>query len=194
MPYALIMIAKLTGVVDELEERSVILDVHGVGYEVWVAKSLRDKLKKGDALSVRIYHRVGDDAETLYGFADQEALIFFELLLTVPSVGPRTALNILDVAPLPVLAQAVNENDTTLLTKVSGVGRKTASRIVVELKGKLAAGVIQTTFGSMQQDAIEALVSLGYSMAQAREHISRLPASVTSVEEAVRTVLKEKVH
>jgi Holliday junction DNA helicase RuvA len=187
------MIARLTGQVIEREARAVILDVHGVGYRVDVLKSLRETIKRGDQLSLRIYHQVSEDSETLYGFAKKEDLEFFELLLTVPSVGPRTALNILDIAPPPTLAQAVIENDTALLTKVSGVGRKTAERIIVELKGKIATRPAKGVPGSLQQEVISALTSIGYTATQAREVVSKLPPTVTTVEEAVRAVLQEKV-
>ncbi len=187
------MIVRLTGQVIEREERALVLDVHGVGYRVAVLSTLHGKVKRGDSLTVRIYHHVADDNETLYGFATKEDLTFFELLLTVPSVGPRTAMNILQVAPPAVLTQAINEDDTTLLTKVSGVGRKTAERIILELKGKLAKLPVSGIVGTIQSEAIEALTSIGYTQNQARDLVQQLPKDITSVEEAVKAALKEKV-
>lgn len=187
------MIARLTGQIIEREEKGIILDVAGVGYRVAVLSVFRDKVKRGDRATLRIYHHTNDDGQTLYGFATKEDLIFFELLLTVPSVGPRTAINILEAAPPATLAQAVNEQDTALLTKVSGVGRKTADRIIIELKGKIAALPVVGFSGAIQQETITALTSIGYSAVQARELVQKLPKEITTVEEAVRAVLKEKV-
>lgn len=187
------MIARLTGSIAEREERSIILDVQGVGYRVKVLTSLREKVKRGDRVSLRVHHHVTGDTEELFGFATKEDLTFFELLLTVPSVGPRTALNILDVAPPATLSQAVTEGDTTLLTKVSGVGRKTAERILVELKGKIASLPSVYLPGALQHEIITALTSIGYAPNHARELVGKLPASISSVEEAVRAVLQEAV-
>lgn len=187
------MIARLTGQIIEREERGIILDVNGVGYRIAVLSPFREKSKRGDRVTLRIYHHSNDDGESLYGFATKEDLTFFELLLMVPSVGPRTAMNILEVAPPKTLAQAINEQDTALLTKVSGVGRKTADRIIIELKGKITALPIAGLSGVIQQEAMVALTSIGYSAVQARELVQKLPKEITTVEEAVRAVLKEKV-
>lgn len=187
------MIARLKGSVVEREEKGLVIDVQGVGYRVAVLRELRERVRAGTEVTLRVHHHVGDDNENLYGFDLQETLHFFELLLTVPSVGPRTAMNILDIAPPPVLSQAVNEENTALLTKVAGVGRKTAERILVELKGKLATLVTPGIAGSIQEEAVAALTGMGYSLTQARALVSTLPSSVTSVEEAIRFTLKARV-
>lgn len=187
------MIARLTGQVIEREERGVILDVHGVGYRVAVLASFREKLKRGDRISIRIHHHITDDLESLYGFASKEDINFFNLLLTVPSIGPRTAMNILEIAPPKTLAQAIFDQDTALLTKVAGVGKKTAARILVELKGKIAVMPKATIAGGIQQEALNALTSIGYTSSQAKALIAKLPPTITTVEEAVRAALKEKV-
>lgn len=187
------MIARLTGTVVDREEKGLILDVQGVGYRVAALRELRERVKIGAELTLRIHHHVAADDEVLYGFDRQEALRFFELLLTVPSVGPRTAMSILEIAPPPVLAQAISEKNTALLTKVAGVGRKTAERIVVELKEKLAKTSVVGVPSGVQEETVGALVSMGYSLTQARALISTLPASVTSAEEAIRFTLKAKV-
>ena len=187
------MIARLTGQIIEREEKGVILDVNGVGYRIAVLLPFRDTAKRGDRVTLRIYHHSNDDGESLYGFATKEDLTFFELLLMVPSVGPRTAMNILEVAPPKTLSQAINEQDTALLTKVSGVGRKTADRIIIELKGKIAVLPIVGLSGAIQQETMVALTSIGYSATQARELVQKLPKDIATVEEAVRAVLKEKV-
>src|SRR5687768_15194776 len=145
------MIARLTGKVVEREPKALILDVQGVGYRVAVLATALERTKVGDTVTLKIHHQVSDDAEALYGFIKNEDLQYFQLLLTVPSVGPRTAMNILEIAPPATLAQAVSERDTGLLTKVSGIGRKTANRIIVELQGKLDALPTATSPGSNVQ-------------------------------------------
>ena len=186
------MIATLSGTVQEIEEGSVILAVGGVGYRVLVLRSLLATVKSDQELTVRVYHHVSDSAETLYGFATKEDVQFFELLLTVPSVGPRTALNILDVAPPRTLAQAVAAKDVKLLTKVSGVGRKTAERILVELKEKFKDTPVSGVVADVSEEALSVLVNMGYTKAQAREVLQKLPEDVSSVEEAIKAVLQQQ--
>lgn len=188
------MIARLTGQIIEREEKAVILDVGGIGYRVAVLGSFRDKTKRGDKVTLRIYHHTNDDGQSLFGFLTKEDQTFFELLLTVPSVGPRTAMNILEAAPPATLTQAISEQDTSLLTKVSGVGRKTADRIIIELKGKITALPVAGTKTAIQADTVAALTSIGYTVAQARVLVQKLPKDITTVEAAVRAALKEKVR
>lgn len=186
------MIAKLKGTVIEREEGSIVLDVSGVGYRVAVLPSLQQKARDGAELSLQIYHQVSSEAQALFGFEKSEDLKCFKLLLTVPSVGPRTAMSILEAAPPRVLAQAVAEGDIILLTKVSGVGRKTAERILIELKEKIEVSLASGAVGGVQQETIEALVSIGFTIQQAREAVSKLPKSVSTTEEAVRHVLQRQ--
>jgi holliday junction DNA helicase RuvA len=184
------MIAQLTGKVLEIEPKALIVDVNGVGYRVRVVSSLESSVQVGQPVTLRIYHQISDDNEVLFGFATKEDLRFFELLLTVPSVGPKTALNILDVAPPKTLAQAVATGDIKLLTNISGVGRKTADRILVELKSKFKDLPITGIVGDIHQETMSVLINMGYSRSQAREVVQNLPTGVESVEEAIRTVLK----
>ncbi|MDZ4225685.1 MAG: Holliday junction branch migration protein RuvA [Candidatus Andersenbacteria bacterium] len=187
------MIAKLTGKVWEVEEKSLVLDVGGVGYRVAVSGALLKNMKAGEELVLEIHHHVSSENEALYGFRDKEGLRYFNLLLTVPSVGPRTAMNILDIAPPRTLAQAVAGSDVKLLTRVSGVGKKTAERILVELKGKIGAEKIVTGVrGDVQDETMSALLNLGFTTSQARAVVQKLPKQVKTVEEAVREALKTK--
>lgn len=193
------MIAQLMGKVLELEAKSIILDVNGVGYRVRVLATLEPTIQVGQIISLRIYHQISADNEALYGFASKEDLYFFELLLTVPSVGPKTAMNILDVAPPSTLARAVINGDVKLLTKISGVGRKTVDRILVELKNKvkdLPAGLggvpITGIVGDIHQETLSVLINMGYSRAQAREVVQNLPPGMASVEEAVKAILQKQ--
>jgi len=186
------MIAILTGKVIEKEDKALILDVQGIGYRVAALASVRDEVGLGEEVTLRIHHHMTSEAESLYGFMTKEELQVYELLLSVPSVGPKTAMSILEIAPAPVLEQAVAENDTTLLTKVSGVGKRTAERIIVELRERIQTSTKhKAPTGSVQHEAVEALISIGFSPTQAREKVSSLPKNVGSVEEAVKAALRQ---
>jgi holliday junction DNA helicase RuvA len=164
------MIAYITGKVIEREEKALIIDVQGVGYRVFVGTVLREKARKGETVTLRIYHHISEGGQALFGFEEREEQQYFELLLTVPSIGAKMARNILDVAPPRVLDQAVATKDVTLLTKVSGVGKRTAERLVVELQEKIKAPKKKDgVSGALQQEIIEALTSIGYTPAQARQ-------------------------
>lgn len=184
------MIARLQGIVIDQEDKALVIDVQGVGYRVFTLSSVRKKSQMNTPLTLFIHHHVSDTEETLYGFSSKNYLEHFKLLLTVPTIGPRTAMNILEIASPATLAQAVAENDTELLTKVSGIGRKTAGRIIIELKGKIAEIKQRVPSGSVQQETIEALVSLGYTRAQAKTAAAKLAPAITTVEDAVRAVLQ----
>ncbi len=186
------MIARISGTICEKEDRSVVIDTNGVGYRVYVGVMLLSQIQEGDQIVLYTYHHITDAGQDLYGFQDTREQAYFKLLLTVPTVGAKTARSILDIAPPDVLEQAVVGHDVGLLTKVSGVGKRTAERIVVELHEKIqktsqAKGAPKS---SVQQDAMEALISLGFSTSQARVAVGQLPAEVQTVEEAVKQVLQ----
>lgn len=186
------MIARISGTVVAIEARGVIVDVGGVGYRVTVGGAVLTRIEVGQELTLRTYHHIKEDGQELYGFEEEREERYFKLLLTVPSVGARTARNILDVTPPDTLEQAVASEDVAALTKVSGVGKRTAERILVELKDKLDAPAAGMTTGvvAVQQETVEALVSLGWSQAQARKIAAELPKEVETVEEAVKLALK----
>lgn len=184
------MIAYLTGKTIEREPKALIVDVGGVGYRVYVGSRLREKTAKGSEITLQIHHHISEERQDLYGFADATELRYFQLLLTVPSIGAKTARNILDIAPPGVLDQAVTDSDVALLTKVSGIGKKTAQRIIIELKEKLDAPKKRSVSGTLQHETMEALVSIGFSPTQARQVVGNLPKDVKTVEEAVKAALK----
>lgn len=186
------MIARISGTVVGIEGKALIIDVGGLGYRVVAGGAVLTQVQMGQEVTLRTYHHIREDGQELYGFEEEREERYFKLLLTVPSVGARTARNILDVAPPDTLEQAVAAEDVGVLTKVSGVGKRTAERILVELKEKLdtpAAGGVASG-AAVQQETVEALVSLGWSQAQARKLAAELPKEVSSVEEAVKLALK----
>ncbi|MFA5124587.1 MAG: Holliday junction branch migration protein RuvA [Patescibacteria group bacterium] len=156
-------------------ENFAVIDVSGVGYKVYVLDRLLNDLAIGQTAEAFIYTQVAEGVLDLYGFATHEELEFFELLLSLSGIGPRSALDILRKAKIDDIITAVQSGNHEILAKVSGIGPKTAEKIVTGLKDKLggtmtgAAASWNDSFG----DALEALVSLGYSAGQAREALSQ---------------------
>jgi Holliday junction DNA helicase RuvA len=168
------MIGYLKGRVIDQDLKSVILDVSGVGYKIYTNTALLDSKK--DALEFWTYLAVRENALDLYGFTSKEELGFFELLITVSGIGPKSAMGILTVASVSNLRNAIVSGDTSHLIKVSGVGKKNAEKIVVELKDKLTGfeGGVST---SADVDVIEALKALGYGEREAREALKKVTDS-----------------
>ncbi len=182
------MIGHLTGKIIWSDLKFVILDVAGVGYKIHrphaeIAGALRD----AEVASFWTYLAVRENALDLYGFEKKEELDFFELLLTVSGIGPKSALAILSVASLRNLREAISTGDTGHLVKVSGIGRKNAEKIVVELKDKLENFDGDTSL-SGDLDALEALKTLGYSERQSREALKKTDGKNT--EEKIIAALK----
>ena len=157
------------------KDNFVIIDVNGVGYKVAVLDPVLNGLSLGQILTLHIYTQVAETALDLYGFASREELDFFELLMTISGIGPRSAMDILRKAKIPDLVQAVETGNFQVLAKVSGIGPKTAEKIVLGLKNKLNGSSTgdNTIWDSGFGDALEALVSLGYSTGDAREALNQ---------------------
>lgn len=190
------MIRHLTGTIIDISPTTVVLDVAGVGYLVHTTKS---NYALEHPASFWTYQAVRETALDLYGFTTRDELEIFELLLTLPKVGPKSAAGILAQADIALLKKAVIENDATYLSKMSGIGKKTAEKIVLELRDKFEAlGVVEADSYSpggqhenaMISDTIDALVSLGYPQSDARRVVQTLPANITNANDAVRTALK----
>src|SRR3989344_1509791 len=184
------MIAELAGEVKRKDGRGIVLDVHGVGYLVRVVKEHGDKLKLGEEASLLTYLAVRENALDLYGFETAEGLNYFELLITVPGIGPKSALAVLSLAAPDVLRRAIVADDTTYLTRVSGIGRKSAEKIIVTLKDKLGRREGETDLLTDEVEALEALQALGYTLAQAREALKHVPETAHDTGEKVRAALK----
>ena len=185
------MIAELTGEVKRKNGRGIVLDVHGVGYRAHLVKEHLEKLKIGAGVTILTYLAVRENALDLYGFADAEALDYFELLITVPGIGPKSALAILSLAAPEVLRRAILADDTPYLTRVSGIGRKSAEKIIVTLKdklGRLATG--ESGLLADEVEALEALQALGYTLAEARGALKNIPPEATDTGEKVKAALK----
>lgn len=190
------MIAKLTGTVSDVGIRHVVVDVGGVGYKVFVTDDTHHLLKKGDRASLLTYLAVREDAMDLYGFTTKKDKEFFELLIGVSGIGPKSALNILSLVSADILASSIRTGSVAHLVKVSGLGKKTAEKIVLELKDKLGkvSGEMSSEFTagmSSDMDAIEALKALGYDADDAREALKKVGKNVSDIGAKVKAALKE---
>ncbi len=187
------MIARLTGVLSEKAPPFVLLDVHGVGYEVQVPMSTFYNLPElGAKVTLLTQFIVREDAQLLYGFLSAVEREAFRELIKITGVGPRIALAVLSGLSTNELAQAVAAQEAGRLVKVPGIGKKTAERLLLELKGKLApalgaAGVV--VVNDAQADILQALIALGYSDKEAQAALKALPADV-SVSDGIKLALK----
>ena len=189
------MIGHLEGRVAGVRAGFAIISAGGVGYKVRATRETLAGLRSKEEASLWTHLAVREDALDLYGFADEEALGFFELLLTVSGIGPRSALAILDIAEVPTLRSAIAAGNDSYLTKISGIGKKTAAKIVLELKDKVGnlrgSDDIGLTAGmSSDMDAIEALKSLGYDPDEAREALKKVPKDISDTGAKVKAALK----
>ena len=167
------MIGSIKGKIILKTEKFVIVETGGVGYKISVSPDTLSKLKKTDELvSFWIHTHVREDILDLYGFLDRQELEFFEMLINVSGIGPKGALSILGIASIETLRKAISTGDTAYLTKVSGIGRKTAEKIIIELRDKMGEAKTGTSLQG-ELDALEALRSLGYSQSEAREALKK---------------------
>ena len=189
------MIGKLTGTLLEKSPPQVLVDCHGVGYEVDVPMSTFYNLPAiGEKVSLLTQFGVREDAQLLFGFGSAEERNAFRQLLKITGVGARTALSILSGLSVADLAQAVTAQEAGRLVKVPGIGKKTAERLLLELKGKLGAELPAVPGGGglqneAQLDILQALVALGYSDKEAQLALKALPADV-GVSEGIMLALK----
>lgn len=187
------MIGKLTGTLLEKNPPEVLLDCNGVGYEVMVPMSTFYHLPAlGERVSLLTQMIVREDAQLLYGFAGSDERAAFRQLIKVAGVGPRTALAVLSGMGVADLAQAVTLQEAGRLVKVPGIGKKTAERLLLELKGKLGAelsGAAALATTGQQGDILQALLALGYNDKEAADALKALPVDC-SVSDGIRLALK----
>jgi Holliday junction DNA helicase RuvA len=188
------MIRSLSGTITAITENYVTVDVRGVGYLVGTPAAANG-LATGDSVTLHTYLAVRETAMDLYGFTSQNELDIFELLLSVPKIGPKSALNVLTQASPDLLLEAIGKKDAGYLHKLSGIGKKTCENIVVALQDKIDGLAITTEssesagLNAAQTDAIDALVSLGYDLGSSRETIKNLSGDTAN--ELVSQALKQ---
>ncbi len=185
------MISTLKGTVSHKDLNLVILDVGGVGYKVFTTTDTALDAIPGSPFFLWTYLSVRENALDLFGFSTREMLDIFELLIGISGIGPKTALGILNVATPEMLRQAVANDDTSYLTKVSGIGKKNAEKIVLELRDKLVTTTADFAPNLKSEgDVLAALVSLGYSDREARDAAKKVSKDVVGTSERVKQALK----
>lgn len=180
------MIFSLSGTIEHIGPNYIVVTNGGIGYQVFVATNTLTDMHLQGTIALLTAHMVSESSQTLYGFRTTQEREFFDQLLTVSGVGGKTAINIMGLAPLADLQSAIRSGDPSLLTRVSGVGKRTAERIIVELKEKLGAG---ETMKATHGDAFEALLSLGYNAHDIREVLRSI--SSTDTESIIKEGLKK---
>jgi len=184
------MISLLKGIIESNTDKFVIVDVNGVGYKVYISgNTFKNLPKKGQEIKLYTHLYVRENAMDLYGFLNPEELEIFELLISIPGIGPKGALSVLTVVSIETLKKAIANEESAVLTKVSGIGKKMAEKIVLELKTKIGDEFIGKE-ASPDSEAIDALMSLGYKLKEAREALKKVPKKVEGIENRVREALK----
>lgn len=183
------MIGSVKGTIILKTEKFLIVEASGVGYKISVSPDALSKAgKMGGEIMLWTHTHVREDAFDLYGFLNREELEFFEMLINVSGIGPRSALAILGIASIETLRKAIGTGDTSYLTKISGIGRKTAEKIVIELRDKMGTELGDASLKD-ELDALEALKSLGYSQNEARDALKKVTPDAntnTKIREALK--------
>lgn len=188
------MIAQLKGEIAEITGNSIVLLVGGVGYKINVMpetiKEIRESVSK--TISLKTHLSVRETSLDLYGFLNNEELEFFEMLISISGIGPKSGLAILSVVNVSTLKTAVSSGDSSYLTKVSGIGRKSAGKIILELRDKLGA-IENPSDSAMMKDEVEtleALQALGYSTREARGAIKKIEKNISGSSNRIKEALK----
>lgn len=190
------MIGYLEGELIKKYDRRCILKCGQLGYRLFMANTALDKLQENtDTVKVFTYPYQRENTQELYGFLSSEELELFEMLITVSGVGPKSALTLIDEIPFDTLVVSVMKGEDSSLRRVSGIGSKTAQKIIIELKSKIATLATSATQAasatvSEDMDLIEALKGLGYSTYQAREALKKVPQEIKGVEKRIGEALK----
>lgn len=189
------MISFVEGKIEFKGEKYVIINVGGVGYKIFAGiETLRKIPEKNADVKLWTHMHVREDAMDLYGFLYPAELELFETLIGISGIGPRTALAILAMGSVDNLRRAIASGDSSYLTRVSGIGKKTAERVVMELKDKMAGRGVTVEAPELREevDALDALIALGYSQREARDALAHIPAGDTmNAEKRIKEALKK---
>lgn len=186
------MIVYLEGKIHDKLLNSVVVLVEGVGYEVFMTEQNMNSsdIRTGKTAKIFTYHHIRDNSMELYGFLTESEKKMFLSLLLVSGIGPKVALGILNVTSVKVLQQAVVNQDSSILEKVSGIGTKKAQKIIIELKDKIEGVDVAEIMPSVEKDVVDALESFGYSRVQIQKAIREIPSEIEKVEEKIKATLK----
>ncbi len=194
------MIAHLAGSITEKFQTSVILDVHGVGYELSISAPDAEKINLGDEVKFYTYHAIRENSEELFGFSSLAAKKMFQMLISVNGVGPKAAMAILSLGSTEEVRNAIANTDATFIAKAAGVGKKSAERVIVDLRDKVGApshyGATETKFTlsaavGPEDEALDALIALGFPLKEATAALAEVDPTL-SVEERIKLALKQR--
>lgn len=187
------MISFLEGTIEFKGEKFAVLNTGGVGYKIYVSQDTLQKIPEKTAkVKLWTHQHVREDELSLYGFLAFAELDLFERLISISGIGPKGALGVLGVAPVDTLKKAIAAGDTSYLTRVSGIGKKMAEKIVLELKDKLSGkSIIVAPELQEEADALDALIALGYSQREARVALAKVPLDIRDIGVRVREALKK---
>ncbi|MBU0636817.1 MAG: Holliday junction branch migration protein RuvA [Patescibacteria group bacterium] len=188
------MIAFLSGKIKNKKAGYIVLEINGVGYKVFITSIFFADLIIGQTVDLYTYQYVREDALSLYGFKSQEELELFELLLSISGIGPKSAMGVLSMASVEDIKEAIVVGDSALLTKVSGIGKKTVERIILELREKISKmNIVDENIIALRanSDEIDALLSLGYSLSQSRQALQAVDPEIKESSERIRQALKQ---
>ncbi len=186
------MIASLQGTPTRLTDKFIVLEVGGVGYKVFASVDTIEFARGSSDIFLFIHTVVREDAFELFGFRDENSLSLFEKLISVSGIGPRGALGIFSFASTSDIISAIISSDLNYLTKFSGVGKKTAEKIILELKDKLTVPGFEGSFISRKEDSdlVLALESLGYSQSEIREVVKSIDKNIDNTQDKIKEALK----
>lgn len=185
------MIGHLQGITTAVRAGFAIISAQGVGYKVFMTREMLATLKPAEEVSMWTHLAVRENILDLYGFSSEEELRLFELLLTVSGIGPKSGLAVLDIATVETLRTAIAGGNASYLTKVSGIGKKTAEKIVLELQDKVGA-IVEGSAATLHGDseALEAMRALGYSQAEARDALRKVSSEIEGSSDRLREALR----
>lgn len=192
------MIAHIEGEVSEKFLSSIIVDVHGVGYELGLSQIDAEATNVGEKKKFYTYHAIRENSEDLYGFSSLMAKKIFEMLISVNGVGPKAAMAILSLATPEEVRNAIANADAAFVSKAAGVGKKSAERVIVDLKDKVglptrygATEIVSVQSQPENDEALDALMALGFPLKEATDALSKVDASLP-IEERIRLALKQR--
>ncbi len=180
----------LQGPIIDVQAGRIVIDINGIGYLVYIPTGLTQSFVLGDKALLHTYLAVREDSLTLYGFATRDDLEMFEHLINLPKIGPKSALQILSQASIELIKKSVASEDAVHLSKMSGMGKKTAEKIVLGLKDLFSDSEHFGFNDRGSSDVIDALVTLGYSQKEARDTVQKLDPSLTDTNARVKEALK----
>jgi len=185
------MIGKITGKIITKTPNLVLVDVGGIGYEIEISMNTYSGLAElGDQITLYTHLQIREDAHILFGFLQESERLVFRQLIKVIGLGPKTALSVLSTFTITQLAKAIIEKDSTILTRVPGIGKKTAERLLIELQDKFPSIDQSTTTTNSITQIRDALISLGYKDSEIQKQLKDLPMD-TNLEEGIRIILQK---